>query len=180
MGDKPKGRIGDNFPPEVQETILTLAGQGFGVRRIGREIGFDYHHVHNFLTKSGFRADTSQTAQATARRLEILREKRLATAEKLMADIERIRGRMFDEYELVVSGAEGAEVVHLDEPPIKEQADVAKAIRLHIQSIDDLLDGLETDKSAHSKNVLKDIADGLKTMFDSDPSKGKDSRDYDG
>lgn len=170
----------DLFTAEQQEKILTLKSQGFGVRRIGKEIGADYHHVHMFLNKVGFKSDTSKTAEATARRIEILRQKRLDTAEKLMDDIGHLRERMFDTYQFFVPGEVGSMLVELDEPPLKEQSDVAKAIRLHIQSIDDLLDGMEVDKSANSKNVLKDIADGLKNMFDKDPDRGLDSRDYDG
>lgn len=170
----------DQFTPEQQETIIELKKQGFGVRRIGREIGVDYHHVHVFLQNIGIKSDTSQTAEATARRISILRQKRLDTAEQLMEDIGKLRERMFDTYQFFVPGETGSVLVELDEPPLKEQSDVAKAIRLHIQSIDDLLDGMETDKSANSKNVLKDIADGLKTMFDKNPDKGLGGRDYDG
>lgn len=165
---------------EDRQAMLDLHAQGYSVREIGRRVGWSHATVGRHLNRMGCDMDRSQTAEATAARVNRLNERRIELAEALFEDALSMRSRVWDEYVVVTSGPEGPAKVHLDEPPLKEQADGIKALHTTIDTIDRLLDGASNPEADAAKNVIMGIFTGLAEMLNSDDDSGDpDDHDHD-
>lgn len=158
---------------------LDLHAQGYSVRSIARECGRGYTTVGRHLNRMGCDTDRSQTAEATAARVRVVNARRLDRAEQLMEDMASLQERIWEPYVVVANGPDGPARVHLDEPPLKEQADGYRAIQAMARTVDELIAAASGDTGADAaKNLLTGIFDGLKAIADAAPAD-PDDRDHD-
>lgn len=158
---------------------LELHAQGHSVRAIAQQAGRAHGTISTYLNRAGADMNRSQTAEATAARVAIVNARRLAHAEDLLDDIDSIRHRIWNECVIVANGPDGPVKVHLDEPPLKEQADGLRSIGSLVKAIDELLADVGTNTTAAAaKSVITGIFDGLAAIIHDTPAD-PDDRDHD-
>lgn len=93
-----------------------------GRNAIAREHGVSAQTVSNIADDAGMHGAFSrlQTENATRARQADLAARRASIAQMLLEDAERMRERAWAEYPVVVTSQQGAEVVTLEQPPLRD------------------------------------------------------------
>lgn len=162
-----------------KQIIRDMYAQGYGLRKIAKEIQRSPQAVSNFCEREHLFFGPSIGEDSNQKRFEKLREQRLITAEKVLSDILRMRERAWDQYEIVVNTSEGTEILLLDEPPLKEQSDAYKAIEAMVRTFNTLMEGLDTNGTESAKSVLSNMLTGLQKLMADDPNAGLGPMDQD-
>lgn len=168
----------------LNETILGYHKDGMSTRQIGKLIGKSGAFVSVRLRKLGADLDRTQTKEATQARLALLNARRLKLAEDSLDDAGHLRERLFEEYTIHVQGKEGVVGVDLEEPPLKEQLDAAKAIESLINTSNKLTEGISDPALSDAKSVIQNIIDGLAELVnnpqpDEDTGEIPEDKDHD-
>lgn len=168
----------DTVSDDDRAGFLRLHEEGHPVRAIARQTGWSHATVSRHLTRMGADTDRAGTTEATTARIRVLNAQRLDRAEDLMRDIEDLRHRIWDRYDVVVSGPDGPATVHLDEPPLKEQADGFRAIEAMVRTINTLIDSIGDDAADEGKSTINRLFASLTALVDS-TGLGRDPQDQD-
>lgn len=168
----------------LNTTLLKYHQEGMSTRQIGKLIGKSGAFVSVRLRQLGADLDRTQTKEATQARLALLNARRLKLAEDSLDDASHLRERLFDGYTLHLQGKEGVVGVDLDEPPLKEQLDAAKAIESLINTSNKLTDGIADPALSDAKSVIQSIVDGLAQLVnnpepDEDTGETPEDKDHD-
>lgn len=165
--------------PDDRNLMWDLHQQGYSHREISREVGFAPATISRYLRLMGADTDRSLTAEATAARVRKLAEKRVNLAESLMEDAFSMQHRVWDKYSQYINTAEGAELVHLEEPPLQDQNHGIKALETLVKTVDTLLDGVDTGDQDQAKNALDEIMAGLTELVGKHSDEGVGDLDQD-
>ena len=108
---------------DVRAAILAdIAAAEEGRNAIARKHGVSPRTVTNIADEAGLLDAFTRvnTENATRARQSDLAARRAQIAEMLLEDIERLRDRAWDSYDVVTSSAQGAEIITLSEPPLRD------------------------------------------------------------
>lgn len=166
---------------ETEARIIELFKQDHTFLEIKKITGAPWNRISRTLQDAGLSA-SSQLPKVQSRgeatraenqsRLESIKNRRLQLAELLTDDAFRMRERAWSEYSEYIVTQEGpVEIVH-DEPPLREQADAMKAVQAAVNTVDDIIDGMDSGDKKNSHNVLATIVESLTKAFTDDPDAG--------
>ncbi|MEJ6013845.1 helix-turn-helix domain-containing protein [Corynebacterium sp. H127] len=172
-----------NYQPvldaEIDEMQRLYEARGLSVRQVAKVMQRSPTTVSKALRGRGvdtWRADSSAAVEAIKLRAN---KRRLALIDGLLDDVDLLRERLTDEYQLVVNSSEGAEMVRLDEPPAEAVQAFARSVNTHLQAVDRIIENVHTDDSAQSKSMLERMLGGIEQLLKDDPGAGLGERDQD-
>lgn len=163
-----------------QDEILRLhTEEDLTVRQIALRLQRSPATISRHLKRRGVDVYRAQTAEATQVRLQRINARRLEFAEKLLDDAEIMRERSLAPYEMVVSGAEGSEIVQLPEPPAECVRAFSQSIRGHLSAVHEVTENINDTGELAAKSLLGNMLDGLTKLLEADPDAGKSALDQD-
>lgn len=159
----PVGRNG--IPPEKRDAILTDARAGEkSLTQIAKDHSVGKSTVSKMVKDAGMADafDRTQTEKATQAHAADARARRAKLALDLLDDVDRLRGRAWSKYEIVMdSRAAGPQHVTLDLPPLPEVRAAYAAIGVAIDKHTRLDQYDTTDSAADAKSFLGDLAEAF-------------------
>ncbi|MFV8381265.1 helix-turn-helix domain-containing protein [Corynebacterium hindlerae] len=161
------------------QIVEKYKGGGYSIRSLAAEVDRSPTTVRQVLHDADIQTWTGQCIEATEARKLRANQRRLAEAEQLLDDLALIRERLWDTYEIVVNGSDGAEVVILDEPPLREQADGYRAMSTMLTTAGRTIDDVSDNGTTAAKGMLTAMIDGLNRLFEQDPDAGRGEHDQD-
>lgn len=161
------------------ERINDLYSRGFSTREIGRELGVSQSTVCNYLDYEVVERRVSRTEGATRARVAILHERIAENAIRSMDDVQNLRGRIYEPAEVVVQGADGAEVVELREPSIGEVSAALRASSQVAAGVERSLAVIEGKSDSAAGSVIDALVSGISSLVERSDDAGVDPRDQD-
>lgn len=152
----------------VLADIQAARANGTSVRQIARDHGVAASTVTKIAADYGI-ADAfgrSQTENATRAREVDCKALRAQLRVDLLHDAQRLRGRAWSPYTVVVSTPEGAERVVLDEPPLMDVRSAYTAIGIALDKSIRLEQHDSDDSASGAKSMLGDLGKTLRTVAD--------------
>lgn len=169
------------FTDDDAQEMAILYERGYSLREIGQLFQCSHSTIAGYLREQGADLRRDQTANANAARAAIFKERLLTKAFTLLDRSDDLEHRMMDTYEQIVTGPQGAELITLKEPPLREQSDAARAAVALATTAGDLFEKATVDND-QSKGVavLDRIVSGLNDLFGAEPEDaGLDDGDFD-
>lgn len=148
------------------DDMAAMRRQGFSVREIAaamqdQGVTVSPTTVSRYMRRAGVVADEGTTYEATAARVKAAKQRVYEQALTLVEDAESARERVYAPAEVVVSTPEGAEVLHLPEPPLQDVAKVLQTIERLITNAQRLLDTIKDDTGEEAKSLLVSLQENL-------------------
>ncbi|MEV6321383.1 helix-turn-helix domain-containing protein [Nocardia sp. NPDC051787] len=173
-GEPPAGadRRSDRRPGKVTDDdrarIVELHAEGKGRNEIADILGVTPAAITYWARKLGLRFDESQTAEATAARLEQLKRRRLDLAEMIEAQIPALHERLWSPVTTYERGIDSLIPVTLPLPPLRDVRDGYTALSLALRSLSELLNSQSNDTVASDRSMLADLFGKLKAAVEQD------------
>lgn len=152
---------------------------GYSVRGLAKELKRSPTTISRVLRGAGVQTWRGECVEAVEQTKLRANQRRLQIAEELLEDVELLRERAWGEYELPVNTDKGVEVVLLDEPPLKEQADAYRAVNATMTTVGKVLDDVNDSGVSSAKSVLSTMLTGLQQLMADDPDAGLGPNDQD-
>ncbi|MFI6168828.1 hypothetical protein ACIBCN_18755 [Nocardia sp. NPDC051052] len=161
-----------------KQHIVTLHGQGKGRNEIAAELGVNPRTITYWAEKLKLRFDATQTAAATAARLEQLKAQRIGMAEQLAAKLPVLHDRMWQTHTTYErgTGPSGAPIlipVTLPLPPLRDVREGYTAYSMALRSFTELIDSQANETVASDRSMLGDLFGRLKDAVDTDRAGGE-------
>ncbi|MFG1796704.1 helix-turn-helix domain-containing protein [Nocardia sp. NPDC049149] len=153
---------------EDQQRIVELHAQGKGRNEISEQLGVTRATITYWARKLELRFDESQTAEATAARLEQLKRRRLDLAEMIEAQIPALHRRLWSPVTTYERGLDSMVPVTVPLPPLRDVRDGYTALSLALRSFSELLTSQSNDTVAGDRSMLSDLFGKLKAAVDAD------------
>ncbi|MFG2186318.1 helix-turn-helix domain-containing protein [Nocardia iowensis] len=165
-------RDGGSRPGKItaddQQRIIELHAQGKGRNEIAEHLGVTRATITYWARKLELRFDESQTAEATAARLEQLKRRRLDLAEMIEAQIPALHQRLWSPVTTYERGLDFLVPVTVPLPPLRDVRDGYTALSLALRSLSELLTSQSNDTVASDRSMLSDLFGKLKAAVDAD------------
>ncbi|GII63559.1 hypothetical protein Skr01_36440 [Sphaerisporangium krabiense] len=150
--------------PVLRAAILeTIRAGGKSCRGIARQHGVSDATVRKIASDNGIRDAFSraQTESATRARVADMRARRAELSEQLLDDVQRLRERAWSAYQVVTNGRDGAEVVDLALPPLRDVQAAYTSLGIAVDKHAQLVK-LDTDNgAAQARSMLGALAAAL-------------------
>ncbi|MBF6333333.1 helix-turn-helix domain-containing protein [Nocardia transvalensis] len=165
-------RGGGSRPGKVTDAdrarIIELHAEGKGRNEIADALGLTPGTITYWARKLELRFDDSQTAEATAARLEQLKRRRLDLAEMIEARIPDLHERLWSPVTTYERGADALIPVTLPLPPLRDLRDGYTALSLALRSLSELVTSQANETVAADRSMLSDLFDRLKAAVEAD------------
>lgn len=142
------------------------ARDGRSARQIGKAHGVSDAAVRRIAKHAGLVDAWSRdkTVKATHARVADNKAKRARLQSDLLDDAQKLRGRAWSRYKVVVGGSEGAEIVELDLPPLPDVRAAYTSIGIIIDK-DAAIERASSDSGADAaKSMLGQLFEGLSAV----------------
>ncbi|MFG1794003.1 helix-turn-helix domain-containing protein [Nocardia sp. NPDC049149] len=156
---------------EDQQRIIELHAQGKGRNEIAELLGVTRATITYWARKLELRFDESQTAEATAARLEQLKRRRLDLAEMIEAQIPALHQRLWSPVTTYERGLDSMIPITVPLPPLRDVRDGYTALSLALRSFSELLTSQSNDTVAGDRSMLSDLFGKLKAAVDADTAE---------
>ncbi|NQE89331.1 helix-turn-helix domain-containing protein [Nocardia terpenica] len=157
-----------------RERIRELHAEGKGRNEIADILGVTPGTISYWARKLEIQFDESQTAEATAARLEQLKRRRLDLAEMIEASIPDLHDRLWSPVTTYERGADALIPVTLPLPPLRDVRDGYTALSLALRSLAELVTSQANETVAADRSMLADLFDRLRAAVVAD--QGDDAR----
>ncbi|MFI6045293.1 helix-turn-helix domain-containing protein [Nocardia sp. NPDC051321] len=165
-------RAGGSRPGKItaddQQRIVELHAKGKGRNEIAEHLGVTRATITYWARKLELRFDESQTAEATAARLEQLKRRRLDLAEMIEAQIPALHQRLWSPVTTYERGLDSMIPITVPLPPLRDVRDGYTALSLALRSFSELLTSQSNDTVAGDRSMLSDLFGKLKAAVDAD------------
>lgn len=151
-----------------QQRITELHADGKGRNEIADLLGVTPATITYWARKLELRFDESQTAEATAARLEQLKRRRLDLAEMIEAQIPALHQRLWSPVTTYERGPDSMVPVTVPLPPLRDVRDGYTALSLALRSFSELLTSQSNDTVAGDRSMLSDLFGKLKAAVDAE------------
>jgi len=151
-----------------QQRIVELHAQGKSRNEIADTLGVTRSAITYWARKLELRFDESQTAEATAARLEQLKRRRLDLAEMIEQQIPALHERLWSPVTTYERGTDSLIPVTLPLPPLRDVRDGYTALSLALRSLTELLTSQSNDTVAGDRSMLSDLFGKLKAAVEQD------------
>ncbi len=155
-----------------QQRIVELHAQGKGRNEIADILGVTRSAITYWARKLELRFDESQTAEASAARLEQLKRRRLDLAEMIEQQIPALHERLWSPVTTYERGVDSLIPVTLPLPPLRDVRDGYTALSLALRSLTELLTSHSNDTVAADRSMLSDLFGKLKAAVEQDQVTG--------
>lgn len=171
---------------ELDARVIELFNADSSIRDIAKTLKISWQRARRVLDSAGLSPADRVTRKennaalrkaANAEHLEQIRAQRIELAALLMQDSFRMRERIWSDYTTFAQGVEGPVEITMDEPPLKEQADGAKAIEATMRVVDNIMASVTDTSNDNSAAVLTTLLTSLQDIVDQDPTIGLDDND---
>ncbi|WP_433677988.1 helix-turn-helix domain-containing protein [Nocardia sp. CA-119907] len=160
-----------------QAHIIELHAQGKGRNEIADILGVTRSAITYWARKLELRFDESQTAEASAARLEQLKRRRLDLAEMIEHQIPALHERLWSPVTTYERGVDSLIPVTLPLPPLRDVRDGYTALSLALRSLTELLTSHSNDTVAADRSMLSDLFGKLKAAVEADQAPDQISDD---
>jgi len=150
--------------PEKRAAILKdIKAGGQSARQIGKSHGVSDAAVRRIAKAEGLVDAWSRdkTVKATRARVADNKAKRAQLESDLLDDAQKLRRRAWSKYKVIVGGAEGAEVVELDLPPLPDVRAAYTSIGIIVDKSVAIEKHDSGDDAEAAKSVLAAVMEGL-------------------
>lgn len=152
--------------PEERARIVQLAADGMSRNDIARETGRAAGTVTKTVRDAGGTFDRSATIAATKAKQLDAKARRAQLKLDLLDDAERLRLRLWEPAEVVLSTPKGPARVTLPLPPARDARDIMGAVQAAVRSHVDL-DRLDVSDGADAaKSMLGQLGEALQIAAD--------------
>ncbi|QXN74217.1 helix-turn-helix DNA binding domain protein [Gordonia phage ObLaDi] len=152
---------------EERDQVRKLHEEGKGLNEIMRITGIKSKSMlSKFCKENGLTFDRSSTAAATAARIEDLKARQVAMAEKLMSTAEYLHTRFHDTYRYYVREGDEMMLVELPEIPLRETRDAVTAIGEAVRGHLTLFEAAGGDTPEVEKSMLVSLKEQLADYID--------------
>ncbi|WP_054812187.1 helix-turn-helix domain-containing protein [Nocardia arizonensis] len=162
------GRRPGKLTEADRDRIAELHAQGKGRNEIAAMLGVDPSTITYWARRLGIRFDQSQTAEASAARLEQLKRRRLDFAEMLEAQIPALHERLWSPVTTYERGLDTLIPVTLPLPPLRDVRDGYTALSLALRSLSELIANQSNETVASDRSMLGDLFGKLKAAVEQD------------
>lgn len=146
----------------TEAEIVRLYDDGYSIRAIARAMGLSRSAVHRRLTASGLTGVNPAVKAAAETNRKRADAARAQAAAALIDDLEALRARAWSPAEEVVSTPDGAEVVRLEQPPLREVRAAYAAIEAAVRASSRLLDDVDR---AGGDSETREALSGMHALF---------------
>ncbi|WP_067483798.1 helix-turn-helix domain-containing protein [Actinomadura hibisca] len=147
--------------PDEHDRIRALHAEGLSRNAIARELGRSMAAVSAAAERMGLEFDRARTRAATKAKQIDAKAKRAQLSLDLLNDGERLRTRLWEPTEVVVSTPKGPVRVTLPLPPARDARDIMAAVHTAIRGHADL-ERLDSDSGADAaKSMLGQLGEAL-------------------
>ncbi|MET7772422.1 hypothetical protein [Nocardia sp. NPDC005366] len=162
------GRRPGKLTEADRDRIVELHAEGRGRNEIATILGVDPAAITYWARRLGIRFDQSQTAEASAARLEQLKRRRLDFAEMLEAQIPALHERLWSPVTSYERGLDTLIPVTLPLPPLRDVRDGYTALSLALRSLSELIANQSNETVASDRSMLGDLFGKLKAAVEQD------------
>lgn len=164
--------------PQERDRIRTLHGQGKSRNAIANELKRSPSTVSKAAAEMGLDFDRTATATATKAKQADAKARRAQLSLDFLDDAARIRERLWEPSEQVITTPKGPARVTLDLPPARDVRDIMTAAHTAVRSHSDL-ERLDSDSGADAaKSMLGQLGEALQVAADQlnnpTPEEGSD------
>ncbi len=160
-----------------RQRIVELHAQGKGRNEIADILGVTRSAITYWARKLELRFDESQTAEASAARLEQLKRRRLDLAEMIEQQIPALHQRLWSPVTTYERGVDSLIPVTLPLPPLRDVRDGYTALSLALRSLSDLLTSQSNDTVAGDRSMLADLFGKLTAAVEADQASDDPAED---
>ncbi|WP_067839704.1 helix-turn-helix domain-containing protein [Nocardia lijiangensis] len=154
-----------------RERIIELHAAGKGRNEIAALLGVDPATITYWARRLDIRFDESQTAEATAARLEQLKRRRLDFAEMIESQIPALHERLWSPVTTYERGLDSLVPVTVPLPPLRDVRDGYTALSLALRSLSELLTSQSNETVASDRSMLGDLFGKLKAAVEQDQAE---------
>lgn len=148
---------------EIESSIRVLHAEGLTQGQIARRLDIARPNISRWSKRLGLLWTDTRTSAASSATRQLLEHKRMQIAERLLADVEAIRERLWEQYEVLMNTPTGPTRMTLDLPDAKAIADISSAVERLVKSHDHLARlgrGVDVDQA---KSMLSQMQQQLST-----------------
>lgn len=156
------------FEDSERARMIDLHAAGKTLGQVARALGRPESTVSDHAKKAGLSWDRSLTAEAVQARVNVMKERRLEIAERLVADVPRLMDRAWSEHHYYERGADTMIPVTLPLPPSRDVRDYYSSVSLALKSHTDMVAESTESQAQMGRSVLTDLLSGLKAAADAD------------
>lgn len=164
----PKKRAPRPVTEKERAQARKLAAEGVARNEIARRLKRSAATITKIIREAGQSFDRSQTAEATAARVEDMKARRLEIAELLLADVPKLHERLWSPHRYYERGPDAPIEMELPLPPLRDVRDGYGAIGLALRGHQDMMRESSTATVENKRSVLGDLIAGLKAAYDAD------------
>lgn len=151
--------------PHERDRIRALHADGTSCKEIARQLGRSPSTISKAAAAMGLAFDRAQTAAATRAKQADAKARRADLSLKLLDDAERLRQRLWQPSDQVISTPKGPARVRLDLPPARDVRDIMTAVHTAVRGHVDI-ERLDADSGTEAaKSMLGALAEGLQIAY---------------